>query len=628
MQEVDTPIYAVAEDEAPANPRTAWLLRAEHWLGRALEIPAALLVIAEVIVISASVIWRYALNAPLIWSDELASVLLLWLVMFGTAIAHLRNQQMRVTTIVDWLPAHWRQHVDTFASMVVAVFLIVILLPAYEHFEGQVEVELAHLGIPDGVRVAALIFGVGIMSVMSALKLIGKSSPWGIIGSVLIMVVVMLILWLSKPLLVSMGNLNLTIFFILLLGGCIAVGVPIAFCFGIATLLYLTFMTRAPISIIISRMDEGTSHIVLLSIPLFIFLGLLIEMTGIARALVNCMATLLGHVRGGLSHVLIAAMYLVSGISGSKAADMAAIAPGLLPEMKKRGSDPGELAALMSATGAQTETVPPSLVLIMVGSAASVSIGALFTGGLVPAAVCGVALMIVAFFRSRHEDRSGVKRASARQMAWAILAALPALALPVLIRTAVTEGVATATEVATVGIVYALLVGPLVYRQFDWRRLYPILVTTASLSGAILIILGLAAAMAWALTQSGFSRQIVYAMTAMPGGATGFLAVSIVAFMILGSVLEGLPAILVFGPLLFPASRALGIHDVHYAMVIIISMGIGLFAPPFGVGYYAACAISGVHPDEAMKHIWPYLGAILAALILIAVFPWLSVGFL
>jgi TRAP-type C4-dicarboxylate transport system permease large subunit len=134
--------------------------------------------------------------------------------------------------------------------------------------------------------------------------------------------------------------------------------------------------------------------------------------------------------------------------------------------------------------------------------------------------------------------------------------------------------------------------------------------------------------MAWALTQSGFSRQLSQAMTDMPGGAAGFLAVSIVAFIVLGSVLEGIPAIVLFGPLLFPSARAIGIHEVHYAMVVILAMGIGLFAPPFGVGYYAACAIGRVSPDAAMRRIWPYLLAVLAGLVLVAAVPWFSVGFL
>ena len=158
------------------------------------------------------------------------------------------------------------------------------------------------------------------------------------------------------------------------------------------------------------------------------------------------------------------------------------------------------------------------------------------------------------------------------------------MALPFLIRAAVVDGVATATEVSTVGIGYTILAGLLLYRRAPWRRVYPMLVDTAALAGAILLIIGMATAMAWALTQSGFSQQLVSAMMAVPGGKAGFMAVSVVAFALLGSVLEGIPAIVLLGPLLFPAARALGVHDVHYAMTVVLAMGLGLFAPPFGVG--------------------------------------------
>jgi TRAP-type C4-dicarboxylate transport system permease large subunit len=195
----------------------------------------------------------------------------------------------------------------------------------------------------------------------------------------------------------------------------------------------------------------------------------------------------------------------------------------------------------------------------------------------------------------------------------------------------VVEGIATATEVSTLGVAYTIAVGLLyaaVYGRVEWSRLGPMLVETASLSGAILLIIGTATAMAWALTQSGFSRQLVAMMSGMPGGPAGFMAVSIVVFVVLGSVLEGIPAIVLFGPLLFPVARAVGIHEVHYAMVVILAMGIGLFAPPFGVGFYAACAIGRVDPDAAMRPIWGYLLALLAALVLVAAVPWFSIGFL
>jgi tripartite ATP-independent transporter DctM subunit len=257
-----------------------------------------------------------------------------------------------------------------------------------------------------------------------------------------------------------------------------------------------------------------------------------------------------------------------------------------------------------------------------------VSISALFTGGMLPGLVLAIGLIGVVFWRYRREDLSQVVRANRAEIAKSFVVALPAIALPFIIRAAVVGGVATATEVSTIGIVYAVIAGLVFYRQFDFRRLYPMLVETASLSGAILLIIGAATAMAWGLTQSGFSNTLADLMRALPGGAVGFMAVSVLAFIILGSVLEGIPAIVLFGPLVFPIARAMGIHEVHYAMVVILAMGIGLFAPPFGVGYYAACAISKIHPDEGIRPILGYIAVMVVGLIIVAAVPWISTGFL
>ena len=192
----------------------------------------------------------------------------------------------------------------------------------------------------------------------------------------------------------------------------------------------------------------------------------------------------------------------------------------------------------------------------------------------------------------------------------------------------VVEGVATATEVSTIGIAYTLVIGLLVYKQFDWGRMIPMLVETASLSGAILLIVGAATSMAWALTQSGFSQQLADTMAILPGGKFTFLGVSILAFVVLGSVLEGIPVIVLFGPLLFPIAQKMGVHEVHYAMVTVLAMGIGLFAPPFGVGFYAAAAIGRVDPNLGLKPIMAYLLAMLIGLIVVAAVPWISIGFL
>jgi tripartite ATP-independent transporter DctM subunit len=406
------------------------------------------------------------------------------------------------------------------------------------------------------------------------------------------------------------------------------IGVPIAFAFLLGTVGYIAFATSIPVSIVPDRMDAGMSNLILLAVPMFVLLGALIEMAGLARAMIVFFVSMIGQFRGGLQYVLLGAMYLVSGISGAKAADMAAVAPSLFPEMIKRGNREGDLVSLLSASAVMSETIPPSIVLITVGSVTGVSIAALFTGGLMPAVVGLIALAAVVFMQSRREDLSHVQRYGWVARGKLFLVAIPAIGLPIVIRTTVVMGIATATEVSAVGIVYTILIGVILYRQFDWTRVYPILVETAALSGAILLVIGAATGMAWALTQSGFSQDLAALLAGVPGGKMGFLLVSAVAFIVLGSVLEGVPAIVLFGPLLFPVAAQMGVNEVHYAIVAVFAMGFGLFTPPFGVGFYLACAIGRVSPDVAIRAVWPHLAALFVALIIITLVPWFSIGFL
>jgi tripartite ATP-independent transporter DctM subunit len=600
----------------------------DAWLGLVVEAAAAALVAAEIAILFGGVIARYVFDAPLVWSDELASILFLWLAMLGAVIAFRRDEHMRMTACVGVLPPPTRAVFDAFATGAALVFLVLIAWPAFNYAMEEVSITTPALQITNAWRAAALPIGVALMAIFAALRLANTGSVRTLVISLGALAALVVLFWLCEPLFHRLGNVNLLIFFVGVVAATVFAGVPIAFAFGLAVFGYLALTTQTPLSVLIGRMDEGMSHLVLLAVPLFVFLGLLIEMTGMARAMVTFLASLLGHVRGGLHYVLVAGMYLVSGISGSKAADMAAIAPVLFPEMKQRGAKPGELVALLSATGAQTETIPPSLVLITIGSVTGVSIAALFTGGVLPAVVLAILLCFVVRRRRRGEVLGDIKRASRGEIGRAFLVALPAIALPFLIRAAVVEGVATATEVSTIGIAYSAIAGLLIYRRFDWTRLKPMLIYTASLSGAILLIIGTATGMAWGLTQSGFSRSLAAAMTGLPGGAATFMAVSIAAFVVLGSLLEGISAIVLFGPLLFPIARTVGIHEVHYAMVVILAMGIGLFAPPFGVGYYAACAIGRVEPAEGMRAIWGYMLALLIGTAIVAAVPWLSIGFL
>jgi len=599
----------------------------DHGIGRALELLCSALVVVETLILFAGVIARYVVHKPLVWSDELASTLFLWLGMLGAALAIRRSENLRMNTVVNLLPASLRALAEPFALAVMLAFVVVLLPAAVEHVKVEAIVITPTLEISSSWRAAAMPAALVLMALFLAVR-VARQPLRPMLATLIVIVLACGILYLARPYLLGLGRFNLVVFFLGVVPVTVLAGVPIAFSFGVATFAYLALATHLPTSVVVARLEAGMSNLILLSIPLFVFLGYLLEITGMAAFIIRFLASLLGHVRNGLHYVLVAAMYLVSGISGSKAADMAAVAPALFPEMEKRGADRAELAALLAATGAQTETVPPSLILIAVGSVTGVSIAALFQGGLLPALVIGLMLCALVWYRSRSVNVPTSPRVPGREIGRAFVIALPALLLPFVIRSAVIEGVATATEVSTIGIAYCFVVGALVYRQFRWSQLGRVLIQSASLSGAILIVVGAATAMAWAITQSGFSQALAAAISGMPGGRFTFIALSILLFAVLGCVLEGLPAVVLFAPLMFPIAKQFGVHEVHYSIIAILAMGVGLFTPPFGIGFYITCAIGGADPDKAIRHIWTYLAVLLVGVIVVAAVPWLSVGFL
>jgi tripartite ATP-independent transporter DctM subunit len=601
--------------------KSGWLHRIDTCLGSMLSTACVGLLVAEIVLLIIGVIARYVFQAPQVWVDELTSLLFLWLSMLGAVLALRAGSHMRMTALISRTRGFTRQALETLPVAAAALFLVCVLQPALRYVQNEQVVGLSTIDISLAWRAAAMPAGLALMLLSIVLR--ARRPTLAEAAGFLALVAVAGVLFMLRPTFLKLGTLNLLVFFLGIAGATVLSGIPIAFSFGLATLGYLGLSTRIPVSVLISRMDAGMSHPVLLSIPLFVFLGLLIEMTGLAAVIITFLSNLLGHVRGGLSYVLIAAMYLVSGISGSKAADMAAIAPALFPEMVKRGIPRGELVALLAATGAQTETIPPSLILITIGSVTGISIAALFAGGVIPGVVGGLFLAFVVWLRARRGD-AVAPRAGGKAVMRSLVVALPALALPFVIRAAIVEGVATATEVSTIGIIYAGVAGLLIYRRFDWHRLWPMAVETATLSGAILLIVGAATAMAWAITQSGISRGLAAWIVQVPGGSLSFLAVSALIFIVLGSVLEGIPAIVLMGPLLFPIAHQLGLNDVHYAVVAVLSMGIGLFAPPFGVGYYVACAIGSCDPEAGLPYIGRYILALFVGLVVVAAVPWLT----
>jgi tripartite ATP-independent transporter DctM subunit len=607
--------------------RRPWAAAIDRVIGAVTEPLAALLVIAEVVILSSGVFTRYVLRQPLVWTDELATLLFLWLAMLGAVVAYRRGEHIRLSVLVRRASPRTAEILETISSVVTAIFVIELMPATFKFFKQQTIDLTPALSIPRSYEVAAIIVSLALILVLALLRL-SESDPKIVAGVVAAAIVLSAAVWFGRGAFAGLGNVNLLLFFVVLVGTCVAIGVPIAFAFGVGTLSYLAIVTTVPLNTVVGRMDEGISNLVLLAVPLFIFLGLLMETAGIARRLVEALASLVGHFRGGLSIVLVAAMYLVSGISGSKIADMAAVAPVLFPDMERRGEKRPSMIALLATSGAMAETIPPSLVLIIIGSVTGVSIRDMFTAGLLPAVVCSILLILVALYYAKKANATLTKFSGWMLVGRSFLYAIPGLLLPLLIRYFVVEGIATATEVSVVGIIYTLLVGVIVYREFKWRSLMPTLIDTVSLAGAILLIIATATAMGWALTQSGFAQQLADMLGHAPGGKVGIMLLSIVLFIVLGSVLEGIPAMVLFGPLLFPVAKAAGINEVHYAIVAVLAMGVGLFAPPLGIGFYAASAIGKANPEEVVRPMIPYMAALIIGLLIIAFVPWISLGFL
>ncbi|MDP9836228.1 tripartite ATP-independent transporter DctM subunit [Neorhizobium huautlense] len=598
-----------------------------RWM-RPVEIVCAALLTFIITILLVGVIARYVFSSPLIWVDESASFAFLWFAMLGAAIAIDRHEHLRLTVFLHLLDERKQAFVASVGLLLTAVFLGSLLYPAFDYAMEESYVTSASLLIPMSYRASALPVGLALMMAIVILHGVRIGNARMLIGAAVLVGAAGGALFALEPVFTYFGNWNIVIFLVFGVGLLLAMGVPIAFCFGLGALSFLTFTTSMPTFVIIGRMDEGMSSIILLSVPIFVLLGCVLDATGMGKAIVEVLASLLGHVKAGMSYVLLGSMFLVSGISGSKVSDMATVAPALFPEMKRRGHKPPEMIALLATGAAMAETVPPSIVLIVLGSTAGVSIAGLFTSGFAIAMVLLLVLAVLARWKSRHESMEGVRRASVKTVWKAVVIAAPALLLPFLIRSAVGGGVATATEVSTIAVLYALIIGATLYGGISLKKLYTMLVETAALSGAILIILGCASAMAWALTQTGFAFKLAQAVTDLPGGWLTFMGVTVLMFMVLGCVLEGLPAIVLMAPIMFPIAKSLGINDVHYSMVVVTAMNVGLIAPPIGIGFYIACKIGGVAPDEAMKAIWPYIGALLIGLFLIAVFPIFSIALL
>ena len=412
----------------------------------------------------------------------------------------------------------------------------------------------------------------------------------------------------------------LTLFFAMIFAG-----VPVGFVLLLATATYLWAADAGPFVVLPQTMVNGTGNFILLAIPFFILAGLIMERGGISVRLVRFIHTLVGHWRGGLLQVTVASMYVVSGLSGSKPADVAAVGTVMRDQLRELHGA-GEGAAVLAASAIMGETVPPSIAMLIVGSITSVSVGAMFIGGVMPAAAMALCLMILIYARARRAGITRTPRAPLRAMVEAGLGAVLPLMMPAILLGGILLGIATPTEIAAFAVLYGLALAMGLYREMSLRAFVRTVLDTAALTGVLLFIFAAASGFSWTLTVAYLPQRLVEVLHAIGGSTSIFILGSIVLLILVGVLLEGLPSLNVVAPLLIPIAGKLGLSEMHYALVLIIAMGIGGFMPLAGVGFYVCCAIMRCDIEQASRATLPYLIVVLAGLLLVAFVPWFALA--
>jgi tripartite ATP-independent transporter DctM subunit len=404
----------------------------------------------------------------------------------------------------------------------------------------------------------------------------------------------------------------------------LVLGVPVAYTVGMAALIGLWWNGAYPLTIIVQQVFLSVDSFVLLAIPLFILAGALMETGGIAVRLVSFAQALIGWIRGGLAMAVVIAEYIFSGISGSTIADVSAIGATMIPPMTRAGYRAEEAVSVVAAASAMGILVPPCILMIVIGSIANVSVAALFIGGFIPAIVLAVAIMVYIYVQARRSGMAPARRASLGDLGRSFLDALIPLGLPVIIFGGILGGIVTPTEAAAVAVFYAAIVGLFVYREIRWSELPEILIQSAVVTAAVCFLLGTAAVVAWILAVQQVPLALLQAMTAMSAGPTAFLIFTALLFIILGAVLEGLPAVVILLPTFLPVVKQFNIDLVHYSIVVVAATGIGLFLPPIGVGLFIACGIANVTVDRVVRPMLPYVLFLCLGLLLVILFPWFT----
>jgi tripartite ATP-independent transporter DctM subunit len=597
------------------------LSRVVHGIGIVATIAAAGALLIELAVVLVSIIGRTAIGHGPLWSDEASRLALSIIAFVGGAAAYRGAHHTAIRLITDRLGSTMRLAVGAGIEWLVLIVTattawqsIALLTASWDNVTPILQISTGWITLP-------VTFGLLLIALFALERLLVGYS-WCMValtGVAMGAGTLLVVLEAGASTFADNPGMSLTSM-ILLFFGAILLGMPVSFGMLFATLSYLDLTDTAPLVAVPQAMVDGTGNFILLALPFFIFAGLIMERGGISLRLVRFAMAVIGNVRGGLLQVVVVTIFLVSGVSGSKVADVAAVGPVVRRELKRQGYRESEGAAVLAASAAMGETIPPSIAMLVLGSVTPISIGTLFIAGILPAVVIALCLMTLIYGLARRSPRRDDFRVEGGRLR-AIPGAVLPLIMPVAMVLGIKFGIATPTEASSLAVVYGVVLSALVYRAMPVRTVLGLAGECACSAGMVLFVLSSASAFAWVLTAANLPQALVELLGAMGGGQWAFMAGSVVLLIVIGSLLEGLPALIILAPLLLPIAVQMGVNPVQYGIVLILAMGVGAFIPPIGVGFYVSAAVAGADIESAARTMIPYAIVLVLAVLLIAFVP-------
>ena len=591
---------------------------------RSFDFFLAAVLFLELILLFGNTAMRGMFNTSLVWANEVAEYALTSLAFIGGAVAYHRGLHLVVRFGIDKLPDAWRETVECARHyFVIAVALIGLRYAGPMWHDSWTNLTVV-LQIPKSWTLLPFFIGMGLTVIFALAELRRHTAKENAVAALLVgaLTLAWYLAQASTGPWIGTAGIGIALLVLLFL---VFAGVPIAYVLSVTGYTLLFSSGEEPMAVSLA-MSNGISSFILLAVPFFILAGNVMTEGGLTKPLADWVTAMVGRMQGGLLQAVVIAMYIFSGISGSKIADVAAVGTTLKGMLKEQGYDPAESAAVLSAAGIMGETIPPSLVMMVLASITTLSVATFFVAGVLPAAVLGLCLMILINRRAKKNNWPRCPALSWPEKMKISVRAIPALLVPIILIIGIVGGIATTTEVSSIAVVFSIIVSVFIYRGMSTKTFITTLADSAAMSGMVLFMVSAGSAFSWTLALSGLQGVVGDFLAMLGGSAFAFIAFSIVLMVVMGSILEGLPSLLIFGPMLLQLTKVYGIDPMAFGIVLIISMGIGTFIPPFGVCYFVTCSVMDTSVEKVTPRFMPYLAVLLVGLVAISVFPAISLA--